>query len=46
MKKTYATPVMSLIKLQAADMITTSTGEFDGEWVVVDEKSSPEKLVL
>ena len=39
MKKIYTAPEFSMIRLQAEDMITTSTGEFDGEWVGIGGES-------
>ena len=33
MKRKYNAPEINLIKFQSADIITTSTEEFDGEWV-------------
>ena len=35
MKRKYDAPEMSAINLQATDVITTSTGAFDGEWVTL-----------
>ena len=32
-RKQYDAPEMNIVKFQTADIITTSTGEFDGEWV-------------
>ena len=33
-KNKYEAPEMKVIKLQPTDVITASTGEFDGEWVM------------
>ena len=45
MKRKYNEPEMSVIKLQTEDIIRTSTGEFDGEWVMFGTKSSEDNLV-
>ena len=34
-RKNYEAPEMNIVKFQTTDIITTSTGEFDGEWVPI-----------
>lgn len=34
-KEKYVEPVMNIIVLETADIITTSTDPFDGEWVPI-----------
>ena len=36
MKRKYDAPEMNVIKLQEQDVIATSTGEFDGEWIPIE----------
>ena len=38
MKIKYDGPEMNVIMFQSQDVIVTSTGEFDGEWVAIDEE--------
>ena len=44
-KEKYVEPKMEIIKLETADIITTSTGEFDGEWVLGGGRTSEDELV-
>ena len=34
-RKNYEAPEMNIVKFQTTDIITASTGEFDGEWVPI-----------
>ena len=34
-KKKFESPKMEIIRLHTADIITTSTNAFDGEWVPI-----------
>ena len=38
----YVEPKIEVIKFATEDIITTSTGEFDGEWVPIGGKSDEE----
>ena len=40
MKRKYFVPEMSVVSIEMTDIITTSTGEFDGEWVSTGGKKS------
>ena len=44
-RKKYDTPEMNIVKFHTADIITTSTGEFDGEWVPLGGRSSEDEIV-
>ena len=41
-KEKYIEPKMEVIKFATEDIITTSTREFDGEWVQIGGKSDEE----
>ena len=41
-KEKYIKPKIEVIKFATADIITTSTGEFDGEWVPIGGESDEE----
>jgi hypothetical protein len=41
-KEKYIEPKIEVIKFATADIITTSTGEFDGEWVPIGGESDEE----
>ena len=43
-KQKYEKPKMQVIKFETQDIITTSTGEFDGEWVPLGGRSSEDEL--
>ena len=38
-KQKYEKPEMQVIKFETQDIITPSTGEFDGEWVPLGGRS-------
>ena len=44
-KEKYIEPKIEVIKFATADIITTSTGEFDGEWVPLGGRSSEDEIV-
>ena len=44
-KQKYEKPEMQVIKFETQDIITTSTGEFDGEWVTFGVRTPEEKIV-
>ena len=39
-KAKYATPEWKIVAFEAADIITTSTEAFDGEWVPIGKSSN------
>ena len=41
-KEKYIKPKMEVIKFATEDIITTSTGEFDGHWVPIGGESDEE----
>ena len=41
-EKKYIEPKIEVIKFATADIITTSTGAFDGEWVPIGGESDEE----
>ena len=43
-KQKYEKPEMQVIKFETQDIITTSTGEFDGEWVPLGGRLSEDEL--
>lgn len=45
MKKNYNPPKIHVIALQDEDIISTSTGEFDGEWVVINANRSEGQIL-
>ena len=44
-KLKYEAPELNIVVFEAADIITTSTGEFDGEWVPLGG-GTPDDLVF
>lgn len=41
-KKIFESPKMEIIRLHTADIITTSTNAFDGEWVPIGASDNEE----
>ena len=39
-KKEYTTPHLKIVTIQKSDIITASTGSFDGEWVPIGGNKS------
>ena len=44
-RKKYDAPEMNIVKFHTADIITTSTGEFDGDWVTFGVRIPEDKIV-
>ena len=44
-RKQYDAPEMNIVKFHTADIITTSTGEFDGDWVTFGVRTPEDKIV-
>lgn len=44
-KQKYEKPEMQVIKFETQDIITTSTGEFDGDWVTFGVRTPEDKIV-
>ena len=44
-RRKYNAPKMNVIKVQTADVITSSTREFDGEWVMFGSNSQKDEVV-
>ena len=44
-RKKYDAPEMNIVKFRTADIITTSTGEFDGDWVTFGVRTPEDKIV-
>ena len=45
-KEKYIEPKIEVIKFATADIITTSTGAFDGEWVPIGGESDEEVFLI
>lgn len=43
-KEKYEEPKMDIFKFETADIITTSTGAFDGEWVPIGGGAADEEV--
>ena len=43
-RRKYNAPEMNVIEFQAADIITASTDEFDGEWVTLGDRTPADKF--
>ena len=46
MKRQYTAPEINVIIFQSADIITTSTEAFDGEWVPLGGRTSEDELLF
>ena len=45
-KKKFEAPIAEIIYLNQADIITTSTESFDGEWVPIGGRSIEDDIVF
>ena len=44
-KKKFVAPIAEIIYLSPTDVLTTSTGAFDGEWVPLDFSNNDDALI-
>ena len=45
-RRSYDAPEMKVVTLENEDIITTSTGEFDGEWVTLGGRMPEDETVV